>query len=976
MFRRVEAPASSTLGEINFGMGILGMTRSSVWLVAVAAVILIGGLAAGFVASNSHHAKVSTQPAGTQPAGYHVPGENYQICEEPARYLTSPWTYDALKSGSQSYTVARYEALRGYGRALPPLPSYIASESPATEAAVIYAPGSSVKYPPYDFPNSPIIQFFEGGAYTGLALQSVSGDEFIGGSAPGYPEPAFNDGGAAGGINADNDTYGFSGAGSSLLDPAAAGAKRIITAAAIPGNISYVTFIGGSTYAISAHSGTSITLSSPLRIAEARGSAVWANSNPPIAEVSTARVRGSTNVSLTSSLIPLVTHGDVVIGADTYQLSAVSGRQSGYTARVAGLDTAVSAGTPVYYDAPAGDVSVAYLNISHDLHTTTGTISTGSGWTIEHNNIHDGYGKPGQGVAFYDADQSTIEYNCFARMGDYAGGGSATGTIFDYNEVLETAYRPDPGCGCSGGGKWWGTLNANIIDNAFVKDGVGSGQPAVWLDNGNTGTLIEGNYFYRDAGSAIVNETGYNMRVDDNLFLDDGWGNGHGQSSNNDGAININSSGGFNIPGSRFEGSISVSSNSFIDDWEGINIWQSGQRSCDNSGEGWPVDSSYCSGGFPTTATTAADGRYYFSHMGDSQNDGAITLAQSVPAGRSTILVEDAEAVDDRVGFGDPASTTTTDTTRVSLFAGSGTITVSRTTGFPNAGQLRVGTSAAWGNGGGSYTGAILSYTGRTATTFTGVSLVRGSGELAGPVLEVQPYKVTAETCYANDCALTVSPPIARPETAGTEVSNAGTCQLYATSAALPSGPLAPDGYSYWDGCQWEARDISVTRNSFVFQPNLIAASTPPQGSATSTVCTASHSGGCGTNFMADQDSGEAPFDNQIGANALMSSSSFTGCPSWDTKCTTNPLANINALSSPPGAAKNDEKPGNNIWSDNTYIGPWGWNAYLFGACSPLPADPATGHRMPSGACGLTDFSKWHSDWQQDISSTYNPNDN
>ena len=135
--------------------------------------------------------------------------------------------------------------------------------------------------------------------------------------------------------------------------------------------------------------------------------------------------------------------------------------------------------------------------------------------------------------------------------------------LSDYNEVLETPYEPDPGCGCSGGGKWWGTLNANIVDNAFVEDGVGGSQPAIWLDNGNAGTLIEGNYFYRDAGSAIVNETGYNMRVDGNLFLDDGWGNGRGQDSNDDGAVNIDSSGGFNIPGSRYENSISVSEQLF-----------------------------------------------------------------------------------------------------------------------------------------------------------------------------------------------------------------------------------------------------------------------------------------------------------------------------------------------------------------------------------------------------------------------------
>jgi hypothetical protein len=902
-----------------------------------------------------------------------VPGENYQICNEQSKYLTSPWTYDALKSGSRSYTVAQYEALPVYRTTLPPLPSYIASESPATEAAIIFAPGSTTKSPAYDFPNSPIIQYFEGGAYSELAMQSVSGDEFIGGSTASYPEPIFNDGGAAGGISADNDTYGYSGGRSMLAASAAIGATTITTTTATPDYINYVTFADASTYGVSTHSRTSITLRSPLTSAEASGSAMWANGNRPIAEISAGAAQGATRVTLTNSSIPLVTYGDIVIGDGTYQLTSVSGRQSSYTVGVAGLDTAVSANMPVYYSGLAGGVSVEYLDISNDLHTTSGTISTGSGWTIEHNNIHDSYGKPGQGVAFYGADKGTIEYNCFSRLGDYAGGGSGTGTTFDYNEVLETAYKADPGCGCSGGGKWWGTLNANIVDNAFVKDGIGGGQPTIWLDNGNTGTLIEGNYFYRDAGSAIVSETSYNMQIHGNLFLDDGWGGGQGQGPNNDGAVNINSSGGFNIPGSRYENSISVSSNYFINDWEGINIWQSGQRSCESSGEGWPVDSSYCSGGFPNTTTTAANGQYYFSHIGDSKHGGTTTLAQSVSARSLTILVKGAEAIGDRVDFSDPASTTTTNTANVSSFSGSGTITVSSTTGFPASGQLRVGTSAAWSDGGGSYTGAILSYTGTTATSFTGVSFVRGSGTLSGPVLEVQTYKVTAETCYANDCALTVSPSIASSVTAGTEVSNAGTCQLYATSGALPSGPLAPDGVSYWDGCQWEAHDVSVTGNSFVFQPSLIAASAPPQGTASSTVCTASHTDSCGTNFMAYQASGEAPFGDHTGANALMSSSSFTGCPSWDTGCATNPLANMNARSDPPGAtAKNGERPGNNVWSNNTYVGPWGWNAYLFGTCNPLPNDPTTGNGMPSSACGLTDFSHWHSDWQQDSSSTYN----
>ena len=553
-------------------------------------------------------------------------------------------------------------------------------------------------------------------------------------------------------------------------------------------------------------------------------------------------------------------------------------------------------------------------------------------------------------------------------MGDYGVNLFGSNGSFDYNEIYESNYRADP-CGCAGGGKWWGTLNDDIVDNAFVDDSSAGGTP-VWLDNGNSGTLISGNYFYMSYGSAIDSETGFDLHVTGNLFLDGGWGKGSGGcGSNCDGAVGLNSSGGFSVPGSRYENQVLIAGNQFVDDWQGLGIWQAGSRSCENSGESWPNDAAYCSGGYPNSASTASGGQYYFSHEGDSAHGMASSLAEPATAGSSTILVAGTEAIDDQIGFGNPISTRTADHTDVANLTGSGTI-MAKTTGFPSSGELRVGTSAAWANGGGSYTGAILSYRGTTSTSFTGVSLVRGSGTLAGTIREVQPYKVTAEKCYATDCALTFSPRLATPEAAGTEVSNAGTCQLYATSTALPSGPLAPDGTSYWDGCQWEAKDISVTGNVFRFQPSVIASSAPLVGGGKTTACTAANA--CGTNFMAYQVGGEAPFDTQGSANAMMSSSSFTVCPSWDAGCTTDPLSNLNAVSNPPAAPRDSRQaPDNNVWSDNVYSGPWGWYAYLYGTCDPVPTDPATSKGLPSGACGILGFSTWKSDWQQDTSSTY-----
>jgi hypothetical protein len=957
-------PAGASLGHPELTVvSMKKRTSRQGWLLVAAALSVAAGvlLVPRVLGASSHSAAA--------PVFSRVPGQNYQICDEHPQYLTSPWTYHALASGSRNYTVSQYKTLPGYGTTLPPLPPYIAGENSATEAAVIYAPGSSVKRPAYEFPETPLLYFFEGGAYREIDFQTVPGDQFIGGSASGYREPTFNDGGATGGIGAQNAAYDFSGGASTLAVPAPTGATTITTRSPIGGYISFggwLTLAGGMTYRISSVSGTTIRLESALRTAQGAGSPVYADRKRPIAYVSTGARQGATLVRLGSATTPLIRDTSVVIGADPYTIEAVSGQQSGYSLTVGGgLDFPVTADTPVYFGGLAADVSVEYLDISDDLHVTTGTIYTGAGWTVTHNDIHDGYSTPGYGVAIYGGDKATIEYNCLSKMGDYGVNLFGSRGSFDYNEIYESNYRPDPGCGCSGGGKWWGTLNDDIVDNAFVGDSPAGGSP-VWLDNGNSGTLISGNYFYMSYRTAIDSETGFDLAITGNLFMDGGWGKGSGGCGNNcDGAVGLNSSGGFNVPGSRYENQVLISDNQFVDDWQGIDIWQAGARSCENSGESWPNDAAYCSGGYPNSASTASGGRYYFSHEGDTAHGRASSLAEPVTAGSSTMLVAGAEAIDDQIGFGDPASTRTAERTDVTKFTGSGTINAS-TTGFSSSGELRVGTSAAWANGGGSYTGAILSYTGTTSTSFTGLSLVRGSGTLAGPIREIQPYKVMGERCYANDCVLTVSPPLTTPEAAGAEVANAGTCQLYATSTALPSGPLASDGVSYWDGCQWEAKNISVTGNDFQFSPSVIASSAPLAGGGKTTRCTPANA--CGTNFMAYQAGGEAPFDKQGSANAMMSSSSFTACPSWDPGCARDPLSNLNAVSLSSGAQPG---PDNNVWSDNAYSGPWGWYAYLYGTCEPLPTDPRTSRGMPYGACGILNFSTWRSYWQQDYSSFY-----
>ena len=142
------------------------------WPMAVAGLLLAAGLLVVTIGRGSP--SPSSSPRTAAPPVTAVPGQKYQICTQQSQYLTSPWTYHALASGSRSYTVSQYQALPGYGKTLPPLPAYIASQGSGTKAAVIYAPGSSVNKPAYALPQTPLLHFFEG--------RSVRADRIRGGT--------------------------------------------------------------------------------------------------------------------------------------------------------------------------------------------------------------------------------------------------------------------------------------------------------------------------------------------------------------------------------------------------------------------------------------------------------------------------------------------------------------------------------------------------------------------------------------------------------------------------------------------------------------------------------------------------------------------------------------------------------------------------------------------------------------------------
>jgi hypothetical protein len=128
--------------------------------------------------------------------------------------------------------------------------------------------------------------------------------------------------------------------------------------------------------------------------------------------------------------------------------------------------------------------------------------------------------------------------------------------VFDHNEVTGN-NRDDwealrPGCGCTGGGKFWDTRGAMITNN-WVHDNLGTG---LWADHNNAEFLFEGNYIENNEGVGLFYEVSYNFMVRNNTFKRNGLIDGRDRAQRGDpfptGAIYVSESGGDTRAGSLY----------------------------------------------------------------------------------------------------------------------------------------------------------------------------------------------------------------------------------------------------------------------------------------------------------------------------------------------------------------------------------------------------------------------------------------
>lgn len=249
-----------------------------------------------------------------------------------------------------------------------------------------------------------------------------------------------------------------------------------------------------------------------------------------------------------------------------------------------GINQSTFAGTATH-------VTIKYLTIKDFVPPQDqGAVNhdSGANWTVEYDTIEDNGGGRGSnlGAGLMMGSGDVYKYNCLTHNGEYGLNAVATTSprniIFSHNEVSYNgaAEFPDKSCGCSGGAKFWATINAVVEDN-YVHDNYNVG---LWFDTDNEGALVRANYLTRNWAEGLAYEISYNAHIEDNTFVDNSWGIGSFASAGFPmSALYISGSAGNSaVDGGRYS-TLTVASNVFTNNWGGVVIYYDPNRVCGSS---------------------------------------------------------------------------------------------------------------------------------------------------------------------------------------------------------------------------------------------------------------------------------------------------------------------------------------------------------------------------------------------------------
>lgn len=199
------------------------------------------------------------------------------------------------------------------------------------------------------------------------------------------------------------------------------------------------------------------------------------------------------------------------------------------------------------------------------------------GWTLEHNTVT---GNAGAGVMI--GSGNVVRENCLSRNGQYGFNAYSPDPLTDIvirgNEIAgNNTYdweRKKPGCGCTGGGKFWMVDGALVVDN-WVHDNHGAG---LWADMNNRSFTIEGNYIEGNDAEGIFYEASYNARISGNTFVRNGLVKGRMSPDFPTAAVYISESGSDSRVDGKYGEEFEITGNVFVDNWSGVILWENADR--------------------------------------------------------------------------------------------------------------------------------------------------------------------------------------------------------------------------------------------------------------------------------------------------------------------------------------------------------------------------------------------------------------
>ncbi|MFD4370555.1 right-handed parallel beta-helix repeat-containing protein [Streptomyces sp. NPDC058486] len=216
------------------------------------------------------------------------------------------------------------------------------------------------------------------------------------------------------------------------------------------------------------------------------------------------------------------------------------------------------------------------------------------GWVIEHTRIEDNSGAGLMAGARQHLRASCLRGNGQYGMNAYKTGDSIRGLVVEGNEITgnntDDWERRQPGCGCTGGIKFWAVDGADIRGN-WVHDNRGAG---LWADTNNNDFLFEGNVLEANDGAALIYEISYNAVVRNNTIRRNGQVEGRAAAETGDdfpyGTVYVSESGGEPRVPARTD-RIEIHGNVLEDNWSGITLWEDADRFCNSPSN---TSADYC----------------------------------------------------------------------------------------------------------------------------------------------------------------------------------------------------------------------------------------------------------------------------------------------------------------------------------------------------------------------------------------------